>query len=70
VAAGLAGYFGPSLALDHLVSARQERLKLSLPDALDLMVVCVEAGLVWTRPSERQRGIETHAQESARNSGW
>jgi len=45
VAAGLAGYFGPSLVLDHLVSARQERLKLSLPDALDLMVVCVEAGL-------------------------
>ena len=45
VAAGLAGYFGPSLAVDHLVAARQERLKLSLPDALDLMVVCVEAGL-------------------------
>jgi len=45
VAAGLAGYFGPSLVLDHLVAARQERLKLSLPDALDLMVVCVEAGL-------------------------
>jgi len=45
VAMGLAGYFGPSLVLDKLVAARQERLKLSLPDALDLMVVCVEAGL-------------------------
>ncbi|MCC7175579.1 MAG: type II secretion system F family protein [Bryobacterales bacterium] len=45
VAAGLAGYFGPGFFLDHMVSARQERLKLSLPDALDLMVVCVEAGL-------------------------
>ena len=45
VAAGLAGYFGPSLFLERLVTARQERLKLSLPDALDLMVVCVEAGL-------------------------
>jgi tight adherence protein C len=46
VAAGaLAGYFGPSLVLEHMVRARQERLKLSLPDALDLLVVCVEAGL-------------------------
>jgi len=45
VAAGLAGYFGPTFFLEHMVSARQERLRLSLPDALDLMVVCVEAGL-------------------------
>jgi tight adherence protein C len=45
IAAGLAGYFGPSFVLDHMVSARQERLRLALPDALDLMVVCVEAGL-------------------------
>ncbi|MFB3778296.1 MAG: type II secretion system F family protein [Bryobacteraceae bacterium] len=45
VAGGLVGYFGPSLFLEHLVKVRQERLKLSLPDALDLMVVCVEAGL-------------------------
>ncbi len=45
IAAGLAGYFGPSFILEHMVTARQERIKLSLPDALDLMVVCVEAGL-------------------------
>lgn len=45
IAGGLAGYFGPSFFLDHMVAARQERLKLALPDALDLMVVCVEAGL-------------------------
>ncbi len=44
-AAGLAGYFIPSLVLDRLVGSRQESLRLSLPDALDLMVVCVEAGL-------------------------
>jgi tight adherence protein C len=31
--------------LEHLVSVRQEKLRMSLPDALDLMVVCVEAGL-------------------------
>jgi len=45
IGGGLAGYFLPSLALDRMVQARQEKLRLSLPDALDLMVVCVEAGL-------------------------
>ena len=43
--AGVVGYFIPSWFLDLKVSARQERLKFALPDALDLMVVCVEAGL-------------------------
>lgn len=45
IAAGLIGYFGPTFMLEHLVSKRQERLRMALPDALDLMVVCVEAGL-------------------------
>ena len=45
IGAGLLGFFGPSLYLDHLVSARHERIRMSLPDALDLMVVSVEAGL-------------------------
>ncbi|MEN6536840.1 MAG: type II secretion system F family protein [Bryobacteraceae bacterium] len=44
-AAGLVGYFGPTFFLEHLVSTRQDQLRLSLPDALDLRVVCVEAGL-------------------------
>jgi tight adherence protein C len=45
IAAGFAGYFGPSFFLDHLVGARQERIRFALPDALDLMVVSIEAGL-------------------------
>jgi len=45
VMAALAGFYGPVLVLEYLVRRRQEALKLSLPDALDLMVVCVEAGL-------------------------
>jgi tight adherence protein C len=45
IAAGLLGYFGPSFFLDHMVTMRQERIRYGLPDALDLMVVCVEAGL-------------------------
>ncbi|WP_221250929.1 type II secretion system F family protein [Desulfuromonas versatilis] len=39
------GFFLPNLALLQLVQRRQERLLKALPDALDLMLVCVEAGL-------------------------
>jgi tight adherence protein C len=45
---GFATYMGwqiPRMVLERLIKRRQERLRLSLPDALDLMVVCVEAGL-------------------------
>ena len=45
IAAGLAGYFGPLLYVEHLVDVRREELRYSLPDALDLMVISVEAGL-------------------------
>jgi tight adherence protein C len=43
-AAGI-GLIAPSYWLDQKVAARQKSLRLALPDALDLMVVCVEAGL-------------------------
>jgi tight adherence protein C len=43
--AGFLGYFGPNFYLDHLVDERRESLRMSLPDALDLMVISVEAGL-------------------------
>ena len=45
IAAGLVGYFGPTFYLGHLVDKRREELRFSLPDALDLMVISVEAGL-------------------------
>ncbi len=45
LAGAAGGFFGPNLVLDHLVGRRQERLRLALPDALDLLVVCMEAGL-------------------------
>jgi len=40
-----AGFYLPELVLRYLKSCRQEKIFLSLPDALDLLVVCVEAGL-------------------------
>jgi len=45
VGAGFLGLFAPSIWLDNMVSNRHERLRMALPDALDLMVVSVEAGL-------------------------
>src|ERR1039458_4906880 len=45
VAATVAGYWIPGFLLERKVSKRQEKLRLSLPDGLDLMVVSVEAGL-------------------------
>jgi tight adherence protein C len=39
------GFFLPDLALTHLISRRQESIRRTLPDALDLLVICMEAGL-------------------------
>jgi tight adherence protein C len=41
----LLGWTLPRFLLKKRVAARAARLRLSLPDALDLMVICVEAGL-------------------------
>jgi tight adherence protein C len=40
-----AGFMLPSLRLDSIMAKRQKRLRLALPDLLDLLVVAVEAGL-------------------------
>jgi len=44
-AALLVGYLVPDFALTWKVRRRQHRLRQALPDALDLLVICVEAGL-------------------------
>lgn len=44
VVAVFLGMIFPVAMLDRLVRLRQERIKKSVPDALDLLVVCVEAG--------------------------
>ena len=39
------GYYGPDLYLKHLIKVRQREIFETFPDALDLMRVCVGAGL-------------------------
>jgi len=45
IGAMVVGFYAPQLWLHSAMSSRKERLVDGFPDALDLMVVCVEAGL-------------------------
>jgi tight adherence protein C len=42
---GIAGYLAPDIWLKRKTASRRNRIRRSLPDALDLMVICVDAGL-------------------------
>jgi tight adherence protein C len=43
--AGAIGYYAPRLYVNNAATKRQKTLTRSFPDALDLLVICVEAGL-------------------------
>jgi tight adherence protein C len=45
VTAAAIGYYLPNLLLTHVISRRQREIFESFPDALDLLIICVEAGL-------------------------
>jgi tight adherence protein C len=45
VIAAALGYYAPVLWLRRVIAGRKDSLQRAIPDALDLMVVCVEAGL-------------------------
>ena len=45
VAFGVVGYLAPDMWLNWMIKRRRNRIRKSLPDALDLMVICVDAGL-------------------------
>jgi tight adherence protein C len=56
---GAAGFFLPDLLLYNAGLKRQAKIQLALPDALDMMTVCVEAGL----------GFDAALGQVARNTG-
>jgi tight adherence protein C len=45
VASAALGYYLPTIVLAHMIRHRQRELFDNFPDALDLMIVCIEAGL-------------------------
>lgn len=50
---GIVGYLAPRFWISNRVKHQQRALEYGLPDALDLMVVCVEAGLAVDAAMER-----------------
>lgn len=43
--AAVLGFFAPDVFIKNLIKKRSHQMELGLPDALDLMVICAEAGL-------------------------
>lgn len=50
---GLVGYLLPTMWLKQKIKSNQRQLQYGLPDSLDLMVVCVEAGLTVDAAMQR-----------------
>jgi tight adherence protein C len=44
ILAGIVGFALPGLVLERLIARRKKQIQNGLPDALDLLIVCVEAG--------------------------
>jgi len=42
---GYAGYYAPAVYVKNLISKRQLKIKRAWPDALDLLLICVESGM-------------------------
>ncbi|MYL97434.1 type II secretion system F family protein [Novosphingobium sp. FGD1] len=49
----LLGYKGPDIFIQNMVSKRTDAIRKGLPDALDLLVICAEAGLTVDAAFER-----------------
>jgi len=56
------GYLGPSFWLDRQIKKRQAKIRRGLPDVLDLLVICIEAGLSLDQGTVRSSEELAHAQ--------
>jgi tight adherence protein C len=64
LAASALGFYLPNAVLSRMIERRQRKLFEDLPDALDLMTVCVEAGLGLDAAMMRvtqEIGVRSHA---------
>lgn len=53
LALGVLGFFFPQLWLSSRINKRQKVIRKALPDALDLLTICVEAGLGFDQAMQR-----------------
>ncbi len=45
LALGILGYYAPNVYISNLAQKRQQSIMMAFPDALDLLLICVEAGM-------------------------
>ncbi len=45
IVAAYAGYYAPTIYVKNLISKRQKSIRRAWPDALDLLLICVESGM-------------------------
>jgi tight adherence protein C len=45
IAAALLGYYAPAIYVNNRISKRQKSIRRAWPDALDLILICVESGM-------------------------
>jgi tight adherence protein C len=56
------GYLGPDFWLGNRIKKRQSKIRRGLPDVLDLLVICIEAGLGLDQATVRSSEELSHAQ--------
>lgn len=42
---GIAGFYLPNMMLENMIQKRQASIKAAFPDALDMLLICVQAGM-------------------------
>ncbi|MGB2956234.1 MAG: type II secretion system F family protein [Anaerolineales bacterium] len=62
------GYFMPQLLLQSKINSRQNMIRNSMPDALDLLTICVQAGLGFDAAMSRvaEKWVDELAEEFSR----
>ncbi len=62
IAAAGVGFLAPDFVLGKLISNRQAKVRRGLPDVLDMLVICVEAGLSLDQATARTAEEMRHSQ--------
>ena len=45
LAAAFLGSYAPSIFIENLIQKRQQSIKIAFPDALDMLLICVQSGM-------------------------